>query len=606
MDLDLTDSKQRISTAKTFVTQVHLPVYYSIKKEACYFGLEECNGNSGHIKQAQSQTEYHRKMIDESDTEEDRKLGSAHCMITKAGITCRQIKPFLTNCNSVSFNRTFMPLPITLKHQTSLDKTIHGTVLHPSSEECSPAKKKGFSSITITARRYIASLSHAPKEITTDPASSQCRSNDLLMKASVSSDEHDQQCRYLNSEEYNTRAPEPCGFFHSHELPLQPSATTLKYLNGIHKKNSRLFISGVHIKVAHTFPGSIYYIDRSFFLPLGQVANPTTYKSTMYFKIQPRPRRHTGISRCETPKLPAYSLCRYFSMAGTKGNSKCKADQTQPPKPILEIQCTQYKEHQESQEENQNLHDHEASQHVSSYRNIKAFGLSQTLKQDSHPVCEIYLQKDCPPKDASNLGPKRPTVTTFNFIFGKQITNLEHNKQNLHKEKILVKGHRWHKSCSNRGSSDKENMPLPELGENNKSKKVSQETMSLQEALEHHRPDFICNSQERVHKLELMARQRKTQKQEAPGSRLQAKPIHLRKKVFTVPHPLSDNLFKPKERAISEREMQQRSRRIYNSLPEVRKKKEEEEKRVITQSNRHRAQIFKKKLLDQILHRSSD
>ncbi|MEE6521065.1 hypothetical protein FKM82_019090 [Ascaphus truei] len=64
------------------------------------------------------------------------------------------------------------------------------------------------------------------------------------------------------------------------------------------------------------------------------------------------------------------------------------------------------------------------------------------------------------------------------------------------------------------------------------------------------------------------------------------------------------NLFKPKERAISEKEMQQRSKRIYNTLPEVTKKKEEEEKRMISESNRMRVEIFKKKLLDQIHHRN--
>ncbi|KAM5141548.1 (E2-independent) E3 ubiquitin-conjugating enzyme FATS [Mantella aurantiaca] len=542
-------------------------------------------------------------MMDESDTEEDKRLDPAHCTIAKPSIPYNFMKPSLTNHNSVSFKRMFMPLPSTLKQQTSLDKSIHGTFLHPSREMFSTAKKKGFSSITITTRRYIASLSHAPKEITTDPASSPCRSNDLLMKASVSSDEHDQQCRYLDSAENYTRAPEPCGFFQSQELQQQSSAITLNYLNSIHNKNnSRLFISVVNMQKLQTLPGSIYYIDRFFFLPLGQLSNLRTYKSTISLKIQPRPGRPSKISRLEPPTLPAYAHCSYLTKPSLERNNKCKADQTKPPKSIHKTKCTEYKKYQESQKEQQNFYDHEECQEVSSYQDMKAFGLSQTLKQDSQPVCEIYLQRN-----ASNLGPERPTVTTFNFIFGKQITNQEHNKQNLHKGKILVKaGHRWHKSCGNSKSFDKEKIKLPEIRENNKTKDLSREIMSLQEALEHHRPDFICNSQKRVHKLELMARQRKTQKQEAPNSRLPAKQLHLRKKAFTVPHPLSDNLFKPKERAISEREMQQRSRRIYNSLPEVKKKREDEEKRMIIQSNRLRAQKFKKKLLDQILQRTSD
>ncbi|XP_072280937.1 LOW QUALITY PROTEIN: (E2-independent) E3 ubiquitin-conjugating enzyme FATS [Pyxicephalus adspersus] len=621
MDLDLTNSKKRMSTAKTFVSQVHLSVYYSIKKEACFFGLQECNENSGHKKQDQGQAEYYRKMIDKSDTEEGKRLDPTHCIITSPSTTCCLMKTSLAIHNSVRMKRTFTPLPITLKHQNSLDKTLHKAALHPSKEEFRPTQKKGFSSITITARRYIASLSHAPKEIITDPASFLCRSNDLIMKASVPSDEHDLQCRYLDRPEYYTRASEPCGFLHSQELPQQPR-TTLKYVNAIHKKNSRTFISGIHIKKADMFARSIYYIDKSFFLPLGQVANPEIYKSTMSFKIQPRPGKPITKNGCESLRLPAYTLCQYLTMPAMEGNNKCKKDQTHSPKPIPETQCTKYltmpamegnnkckkdqthspkpipetqctkykcTKYKENQEDQQNAHNPEACQDISSYVNKKAFGLSQTLEQDSQPVCEIYVRKDHPPKDVGNLGPERPTATTFTFIFGKQIGKLKNKKQNLSTEKILAG----------------KNMPLSEISKDNKSKDLSQAIMSLQEALKYYRPDFICNSQGRVHKLEVMARLRKTQNQEAPNSRLSAKQIHLKKKVFTVPHPLSDNLFKPKERAISEREMQQRSRRIYNSLPEVRKKKEQEEKRILTQSNRLRAQIFKKKLLDQILQRSS-
>ncbi|KAM9466409.1 (E2-independent) E3 ubiquitin-conjugating enzyme FATS [Clarias gariepinus] len=79
-----------------------------------------------------------------------------------------------------------------------------------------------------------------------------------------------------------------------------------------------------------------------------------------------------------------------------------------------------------------------------------------------------------------------------------------------------------------------------------------------------------------------------------------------RRQICTKPHPLSDNLFKPKNRVISGKEMQLRSRRIYNKLPEVSKKKEDERRRLMLQTNRLRAEVFKKKLLDQILQRTRD
>ncbi|XP_012636833.3 (E2-independent) E3 ubiquitin-conjugating enzyme FATS isoform X4 [Microcebus murinus] len=129
--------------------------------------------------------------------------------------------------------------------------------------------------------------------------------------------------------------------------------------------------------------------------------------------------------------------------------------------------------------------------------------------------------------------------------------------------------------------------------------------LTLQEALEVRKPQFISRSQERLKKLEHMAQQRRAQRKENPGQKQSLLPVRANKKQFTVPHPLSDNLFKPKERCISEKEMHMRSKRIYNNLPEVKKKKEEQRKRLILQSNRLRAEVFKKQLLDQLLQRNA-
>ncbi|XP_006867535.1 PREDICTED: centrosomal protein C10orf90 homolog [Chrysochloris asiatica] len=129
--------------------------------------------------------------------------------------------------------------------------------------------------------------------------------------------------------------------------------------------------------------------------------------------------------------------------------------------------------------------------------------------------------------------------------------------------------------------------------------------LTLQEALEAHKPLFISRSQERLKRLELKVQQRKAQRGEPSGPKQNLPPVRTNKKHFTVPHPLSDNLFKPKERCISEKEMYTRSKRIYNNLPEVKKKKEEQKKKVALQSNRLRVQVFKKQLLDQLLQRNA-
>ncbi|XP_037997068.1 (E2-independent) E3 ubiquitin-conjugating enzyme FATS [Motacilla alba alba] len=135
---------------------------------------------------------------------------------------------------------------------------------------------------------------------------------------------------------------------------------------------------------------------------------------------------------------------------------------------------------------------------------------------------------------------------------------------------------------------------------------------TLREALELHNPQFISRSQQRLKRLELMVQLRRAQHREAPPGTPQALARKLststssKKRQFTIPDPLSDNLFKPKERVIPEKEMHMRSKRIYDNLPEVKKKQEEKQKRIILQSNRLRVEMFKKQLLDQLLHRNTE
>ncbi|NXY12698.1 CJ090 protein, partial [Atrichornis clamosus] len=135
----------------------------------------------------------------------------------------------------------------------------------------------------------------------------------------------------------------------------------------------------------------------------------------------------------------------------------------------------------------------------------------------------------------------------------------------------------------------------------------------LQEALEIHNPQFISRSQKRLKRLEHMVQLRRAQQRNAspgnPGAlvrKLSSTSTSSRKKQYTIPDPLSDNLFKPKERFIPEKEMHMRSKRIYDTLPEVKKKQEEKQKRIIIQSNRLRVEMFKKQLLDQLLHRNTE
>ncbi|XP_068828420.1 centrosome-associated protein ALMS1 [Capricornis sumatraensis] len=128
---------------------------------------------------------------------------------------------------------------------------------------------------------------------------------------------------------------------------------------------------------------------------------------------------------------------------------------------------------------------------------------------------------------------------------------------------------------------------------------------TLQESLQLHRPDFISRSGERIKRLKLIVQERKLQNmlqserealfntvQEWQGYR---DPMHLlRKRGF---------LAAQKKRPIGKKEMIQRSKRIYEQLPEVQKKRDEEKRRSEYKSYRLRAQLYKKKVTNQLLGR---
>ncbi|KAH1170097.1 hypothetical protein KIL84_001082 [Mauremys mutica] len=128
--------------------------------------------------------------------------------------------------------------------------------------------------------------------------------------------------------------------------------------------------------------------------------------------------------------------------------------------------------------------------------------------------------------------------------------------------------------------------------------------MTLQEALALHRPDFISRSGERVKRLKLIMEERKIQ------SVLQSE----REELFNPPEKKGyknanyllynrDYLVKQKRRTILKSEMVQRSKRIYEQLPEVQKRREEEKRKSEYTSYRLKAQLYKTKITNHILGR---
>ncbi|XP_059972990.1 centrosome-associated protein ALMS1 isoform X3 [Mesoplodon densirostris] len=128
---------------------------------------------------------------------------------------------------------------------------------------------------------------------------------------------------------------------------------------------------------------------------------------------------------------------------------------------------------------------------------------------------------------------------------------------------------------------------------------------TLQESLQLHRPDFISRSGERIKRLKLIVQERKLQnmlqsEREALFSTVREWQGH-RDAMHLLPK--RGFLAAQKKRPIGKKEMIQRSKWIYEQLPEVQKKREEEKRRLEYKSYRLRAQLYKKKVTSQLLGR---
>ncbi|KAM4636958.1 (E2-independent) E3 ubiquitin-conjugating enzyme FATS [Discoglossus pictus] len=570
------------------------------------------------------------QMIDENKSEENRLLFP---MISQS--SSYHIKQSTANHISDSINRAFTPLPGKLEHRTSLDKTIH----IPDGEQC-PYMKQGFTSITITARKTVSSSNHALKEIASDPASSMCRSNDLVMKLPISPVEHGQRCRHADNQEYYAHSYTRCGICNSRQFPnasypdlISNTENNLDHLSNLYKnRNGALYVSCVHVKPQQCFYTIIYHVGKTLSLPVAQlhVGNERVYKAELSFKIHGNISQEDNTDCKGIREIPRQVTTQNDDPLFGDLTNELKQNQNElvmeeflqtecpvssdclPEKLPMSNTCTevQHLKCDNNQVEDPNG-EHEPNNLISNNQNIEDGDLQKALKVD------ICLQRDCQPQGFSNLVPERSSFTRFNYIFGRQTSKGGKGKQKMQKENVPPNGCKWVTSHEKNGICYIGNMQMPTvfnqdnmyIQQGDISKHLAM--MTLREALELYRPDFISNSQGRVQKLELMSQLRKTQQnqdlqnhQRLPLHRLPTKISSSKRKVFTVPDPQSDNLFKPKERAISEKEMLQRSKRIYMNLPEVKKKKEEEDKRMVTLSNRQRAELFKKKLLDQVLQRN--
>ncbi|XP_074141665.1 centrosome-associated protein ALMS1 isoform X9 [Sminthopsis crassicaudata] len=126
----------------------------------------------------------------------------------------------------------------------------------------------------------------------------------------------------------------------------------------------------------------------------------------------------------------------------------------------------------------------------------------------------------------------------------------------------------------------------------------------LQESLERLRPDFISRSRARVKRLRLITEERKLQRLLQKERDQLFNTEEQQKESRDMAGFLSKKGYVTvRNRIITKKEMVQRSKRMYEQLPEVRKRREEEQRKSVYSTYRYRAQLYKMKITNRVLGR---
>ncbi|TRY69627.1 hypothetical protein DNTS_032745 [Danionella cerebrum] len=137
---------------------------------------------------------------------------------------------------------------------------------------------------------------------------------------------------------------------------------------------------------------------------------------------------------------------------------------------------------------------------------------------------------------------------------------------------------------------ERQNQPERERRTESSDKSSALIQITLQEALELHRPEFVSRSRERMKRLGLLVEER----------RIQAVFSRERDELFNYPAASCAHRT-ARKRVVSRKEMVQRSREKYARLPEVQKRVLEERRRAEYRSYRLNALLFNKKVTNRVL-----
>ncbi|XP_040480496.1 (E2-independent) E3 ubiquitin-conjugating enzyme FATS isoform X2 [Ursus maritimus] len=546
------------------------------------------------------------QLIDENKSKANRAALPAPCA---PALHAHPARPSRVNRSGVSISRAFALLPGgRLGTQTpAAEEPGPDTELRPNEEKPCSGPQRGFASITITARRVGPPASTLAWEAVGDPRCTQCRAQGALLR--------DPFAPVGAADPRRHQGPFPCAEFSRNcsVVRLKAPDTDPRLCEGReywitdvdNRENSfppgaprsgkgpLVFSSCVRVRVSQQCPNSIYYLDRSLSVPIEQpqLAGPKMHRSVLSLSLNCSSHGLTPDGADGTAK--GGPISRALKQELPEGNPNLLGPRWNPG-----LQGSFSKE-------NPSLEQMHLGPGTCPWRGSRLLENEAFSGVGVHQVTVRKGQEDDTTGHTAG-GTNQLSI----HIPGWSYTAGDYKCCDL-----VVKIKECRKSEEAEPATPEPVPPEPAPPEPPETPDLSEDcsegqrtpvgSLTLQEALEVRKPQFISRSQERLKKLEHMVQQRKAQRKENLGQKQSLFPVRANKKQFTVPHPLSDNLFKPKERYISEKEMHMRSKRIYDNLPEVKKKKEEQKKRVILQSNRLRAEVFKKQLLDQLLQRNA-
>nr|XP_056706183.1 (E2-independent) E3 ubiquitin-conjugating enzyme FATS [Euleptes europaea] len=648
------------------------------------------------------------QMIHENKSKENKAAFPMQSVITPSD--AYHMNQSLANHSSVNVNRAFILLPRRLGVQMSSDDNIFGADSEAKEKKQCHNQKKGFTSITITARRVVPPFDQTTQTDASDSSRLRCQGGKLLMSTAtgsnvsgldqVSGSLHDQGSQSRNAAKM--KSSESCSHLSKGSSDWLSSAENKENRmifpeNIPNEKAPSSFVSSVHLSIPQQSPNVIYYIDKSRSVRIIQTQsnNQKIHRSVVSFNINcsspgltpdgvdglANGELITGVLKTKLPedsKTPLRAIWNadskeiYLDRKQTLEIESLRTDslwtcssETPPvvdsPQGLCNLKLTK------SNDKNPSDSDITLSPlipHWTYDEDSQAFSRSnrKPCKGDKyHAAPASFLdqssKRELKVEGGSSLKDRYPSKGTLkskeiqaqSFLKpkksvsdcgcrGKAFSKTAQDEKDIYRNDHFPKGD--HKFCDaadklkEYNTREKNEMVrgvttstvhVPDVnhekheafqqpGVCSEPENIPSNPLSLREALEVHKPHFISRSQERLKKLEHMVQLRKAQQGDASGKKqgaalsrkLSSSSMTSKKKQCTVPHPLSDNLFKPKERFISEKEMHMRSKRIYNNLPEVKKKQEEKQKRVILQSNRLRVEVYKKQLLDQLLQRNTE